>query len=98
MFQQCLKLGAENKIAVCLVRIKQRLFADTVAGEEQRLFTRIPDREREHPTKVLNAIDAVRVVKMYNGLCIRLCVKSVPAFLEIGADLLIIVDLAVEYY
>ncbi len=59
-------------------------------------FGLVPDRDREHPAQVLQAIDAVFVVEMDDRLGVRMGVKPVAALLEVLTQLAVIVDLAVE--
>src|SRR5688572_17889857 len=74
----------------------QRLDPETVAGEEQRLRRGVPDGEREHTAQLLHAIGALVLVEMENGLGVALGRERVSAGQELGAELAIVVDLAVE--
>src|SRR5438045_3930003 len=53
---------AEDEIAVRLVRIQKRLFANAVACDKKTLVPRIPDRECEHPAKMQKRLGTIFVI------------------------------------
>jgi len=96
MLQNSPKLRAKDQIAIWLVRIEQRLFADAVASEKEVFFRLIPDSKSKHTAEVLQTALAVFIVKTQNDLGIGFCVKFMPACLKIFPEILIIIDLAIE--
>jgi hypothetical protein len=76
--------------------IKERLLAEPVAGEHEPLPLRVPDREREHAIQRLGAPLPELLVKMDQDLGVAARLEAVPLRLERAAQLLVVVDLAVE--
>ena len=88
-------LRREIKFSVvkCVV---QRLFAETVARDQQRLPAIIPKRECEHASQLLHTISAHFLVKMDNSFCITVRGKMMSVRLQLGAEFWKVVDFTVE--
>src|SRR5688572_25161534 len=56
MQQQRLELRAEDPHAVCKLRVEERLHAQPVAREKQRLPVAVPQRKSEHAAETLHAV------------------------------------------
>ncbi len=97
MGQQRLELGAEDEQPVGQQRVMKRLHAEPVAREEQRLPVAVPQREGEHAAEALDAGFAPLLPGMDDHLGIAPGVKAVAALGELGNQLLVVVDLAVEH-
>ena len=83
MSEQSLWLGRVDQLAVKNA-VVERLFAKTVAGEDQLFLPRVPQRDREHSVEMIDKILAVLLVKMRNDLGVGLRDELVTAFLEIA--------------
>src|ERR1700694_2010645 len=93
-----LQLARERqlKIAALRQRVIERFHAEPVASKQQSLALRIPEREREHPTQVQNAIVAMLLVEVNDHLGVAASRKAMTARLELAAQLPEVVDLPVE--
>ena len=94
--EQRLQLGAEKKRAVRERRVVERLDAEPVAREEERLPVAVPEREREHAAEALDAALAPRLPRMHDHLGVALRAEGVAEPRELGNERLVVVDLAVE--
>ena len=94
MLEDRLDLGAEEH-ALRQQRVVQRLDAEPIAGEEELAPARVPDREGEHPVQALDARGALLLVEVDDRLGVGRGPEAVPARLEPGAQLAVVVDLAV---
>jgi hypothetical protein len=59
-------------------------------------LARIPEREREHPAQESNHLDPVLLVEMDERLGVAVGAEAVPTCAQLGAQLDIIVNLAIE--
>ncbi len=75
---------------------EERLLPEPVARREQPLARRIPDREGEHSAQRLHAPVAVPLVEREEDLGIAGRPEAETIALELGAQLPVVVDLAVE--
>ena len=75
----------------------ERLDAETVARAEQLLFGRIPDREGKHAVQVPGAVLAPLAVGLEDHLGVAAGHKGMTFLLQIGAQLSVVVDGAVEH-
>ena len=82
MREQGLWLGRVEQLAVKNA-VVQRFLAKSVAGEDKLFFSRVPQRDREHPVEVLDKILAVDLVKMRDDLGVGLRDEFVAFLLEI---------------
>ena len=70
--------------------------ADTVAGEEEALVRVVPERDREHPADALEEALAVLLVEVRDDLDVPDAAERVPLRLELGTQLAVVVELAVD--
>jgi hypothetical protein len=96
MQQQRLELRAEYDASVGQLGVVQRLHAEAVARDEQRLAATIPDCEREHAVEALQALDAPFLPRVHDHLGIRARAEGVAALEQLRLDLHEVEDLAVE--
>src|SRR5205823_5297636 len=75
----------------------ERLYAVRVAGEKKRALAFVPDREGEHPAQALEHRAPVAGVEMQKRFRIGRRAEARALGLELGAQLRIIVNLAVEH-
>ena len=75
----------------------QRLDANPVAGDEQLLGARVPDRERKHPAQFVHAHLAEVFVQVNDGLRVAVCAELVAFGFEPVAQLGKVVDLTIEH-
>jgi hypothetical protein len=74
----------------------ERLYPQAVAREQQALGRGIPDRKGEHAAQLRDAVRAELLVEVEDGLGVAVGAQHVPAGYEPAAQLLVVVDLAVE--
>ena len=93
-----LQLARERDVDVAVLRqrVVQRLHPEPVAREQQPLPLRVPEREREHPAEVLDAVVAVLLVEVHDHLGVAARGEPVALRLELGAQRAKVVDLPVE--
>ncbi len=96
MRDQRLQLRAEQQQPARQQRVVQRLDAEPVAGEEERLAIPIPQREREHAAEPLDAVLAPLLPGMNDHLGVAAGPEAVSKLREFRDQRLIVVDLAVE--
>ena len=89
-----LHLGREVEGSV-VDRVVQRLDAEAVARREQRAVAVIPDGVRELTAQRMHGPRALRFIEMQRDLAIRARSEGVPLALELRADALEVVELAV---
>ena len=76
--------------------VEERFLANPVSGEERPSTTRIPDAEREHAGKAVDAIVTVFLVEMEDHFGVRVGSEPVPGGLEAGTQVEGVVNLPVE--
>src|SRR5512135_1428406 len=91
------ELRAEDELPLRQQRVVERLHAEPVASEEQRLPITVPQREREHAAEALDAGFAPLLPGVDDHLGVALRMKAVPTARELRNELLVVVDLAVEH-
>src|SRR5262245_371312 len=74
----------------------QRLFADTVARQEEPALAPIPDREGEHPAEPFDALFAFVLVKMDDGFGVTARAQLVAPRDQQTAKFAVVVYFAVE--
>src|SRR3569623_3631856 len=79
-------------------RVVERLDAETVAREEQRLAVAIPDREGEHAAHALDAAVAPLLPGVHDHLSVGARTKGVAGGDQLRHQLLVVVDFTVEYH
>ncbi len=97
MMQHGFHLGTEHQLSVGQQRVMERLHAEPIAREEKRLARAVPQDKREHATETLNTIRAPRLPTVNDHFGVGARAKGVPQRLQLGNELLIVIDLAVEY-
>ena len=93
--KDALLLGGEYRRLVCRGQV-HRLDAERIASEEQAALHRIPDRDAEHATQVVDHIGTPVVEANDDRLAVATGIKGVAQPLELLAELDVVVDLAVE--
>ncbi len=95
-FEQALLLAAERGAAVA-GRDEQRLDPERIARDEQLACVGVPDREREHSAQAPDRVLTPVVECSDDGLGVALGEElGVVVLDQFGADLQVVVDLAVE--
>ena len=94
-FEQRLDLGGEVDAVRVLVQ-EERLLAEAVAGEEEPVARRVPDREGEHAAQVAHDLVAPMLVAAQQHLGVGVEREAVAAGVELLTQLAEIVDLAIE--
>ena len=97
MGKQCFRLGGPEQFAAKRPVI-QGLFAKTVAGDDELFSPCVPERERVHPVEVIHEVLAVLFVKVRQYLGVGLGNELVTTFFEVGADLAVVIQLAVHHH
>ncbi len=96
MAQERLYLRAKDQLAIHLC-VEQWPDAHSIASKEQAALDGVPDGNGKLPVEVLQTGGAHLLVKMQDDFGVGVCGEAVPAGLELGAQLHIVVDLAVEH-
>src|ERR1035437_8944355 len=94
MLQQSLDLGTEQELRRRLPVI-QRLLAQAIARQEQRLAARIPNRRGEHAVKLFDALRPRLLIEVQEGLDVAVRAETVASLLQAPAQILVIIDLAI---
>ena len=92
--EQRLHLRGEREQARPVV-VVERLLAGTVAGDQEALPPRVPEREREHPVERFHDLVLALLVEVKDHLPVALA-REAMAVLQLLAQLAEVVDLAVE--
>src|SRR5262249_38925257 len=90
-------LGGEDQPSLDLA-VVERLDAQAIAGQKQLPVPFVPDRQPEHAAEVVDAALTIFFIQMDDGLGIARGVKDMAAALQLAAELLEVVDFAVEDY
>jgi len=78
------------------VRIDQGLLAHAVAGQHPALSGGIPQGNRKHPPETLDEMLPLLLIEVHGDLGVRAGGEAVAPAFQVGAQLLKIIDLAVE--
>ena len=97
VLEQRLQLRAEREHAAVPV-VVERLHAEMVAREEERLLALVPEREREHARDPVEHALAPLLPGVDEHLGVAVGVERVPGRRELAAQALEVVDLAVEHH
>ncbi len=97
IFEDGFQLRSEDK-PVRLAADVHRLFAEAVARDDQALARHVPDRHAEHPAQIFHKICAFLFVEMDNRFGIGFRAEVVAGFFEPLAQLLEIINFAVQNY
>ena len=93
--QQRLQLGRERQPTGDASPV-QRLDPEAVPREHEAALARVPDRHREHATQPFRELNSVLLVEVNEHLGVRVVrAHAVTLALELGAQLRVVVDLAV---
>ena len=95
MRQERLDLAAVDQ-AAAVVLVVEGLDAEQVARAHQALLRRVPDGDGEHAAQLLEHAGSPRLVAVHDGLGVAVRDELVAQRLQLGAQLLEVVDLAVE--
>ena len=95
--EQRLQRGGEADAVAALVDV-ERLDAEPVAGEDQPPGAVLDHRDREHAEEVVDEVGAPLGVGLEHDLGVRRREEAVPGRLELGAQLLVVVDDPVEHH
>jgi len=82
-------------ITIVSVDVIKRLDAESIAGDEELSFLRVPDRESKHAAQVVDASVAVIFVKMKNRFGVAVSAIDVTTRFEVVTIICVVVDLAV---
>ena len=77
-------------------RVEERLDAEAVAGQQQRARAAVPGGEGEHPPQPREHLRAVAAEELEQHLGVAGSAQLEAVGLELGAQLAVVVDLAVE--
>src|SRR5262245_43811549 len=95
MSQHCLELRSEDEFFLVSIEV-ERLDANSIAGQDQSAGLPVPDGEREHAAQPIHEPVAHFLIEMDEDFGIAVSLEAMAAGLEVGAERLIVVDLAVE--
>ena len=95
MDEDGLQLGAEVEVVAAMCDV-ERLDADAVPGQNQPPVGVGPDGDGEHAAQPLEARGVPFQECVENGFSVAMGMKAMSGFFELGADLKMVVDLAVE--
>ena len=87
---------AEEKLVASL-RIKERLLSKAIAREQQPLRLLVPERETEHSAQITKTFDAFFFEHVRDHFGVGVRAKDVTSSGQLGAQLEIVVDFAVEH-
>jgi hypothetical protein len=90
-----LQLGGEDDL-IGEQRVVERLDAQPVARQHQRLRWGVPHREPEHPLQVLEGVPPPHLPRVDDHLGVRAAAEHVALRAQPARELAIVVDLAVE--
>jgi hypothetical protein len=93
--QKGAQLGTEGEPRV-LRPVVERLDPDPVAGDEEPLPVGVPDGEREHAAEPVDHLLPVVLVQVDEGFGVAARAKPVAPALQLRAERVVVVDLAVE--
>ena len=93
--QEGLDFAAPNQTAA-LMLVVQRLDAEDIARQHQLLFLGIPDGDGKHAAQALEHARAPCLIAMHDGLGVAVGLELIAHALKLGAQLLKVVNLAVE--
>src|SRR5688572_4358509 len=95
MRQHRLQLGGEDDL-VGQHRVVERLDAEAIAREHQRLRRLVPHGQAEHALEILEGVAATHLPGVDDGLRVRAGPEDVAGGGETAGQLTVVVDLAVE--
>ncbi len=96
MNQQRLELGTKNQRALRRQGVVEGFFAHPVSRQQKGTTARVPNREAEHPSEVLDARRPIFFVRMDDHFGVGIGEKAMSSLPEIALKLTIVVNLPVE--
>ena len=93
--KQCLDLGSEAE-SLAVIGVVQGLDAKGIAGDEKSLFAVVPDGKGIHAAEFVQHRFALEFVKVKEDLGVALGNEAAAFGFELGTELAVVVDLAVE--
>ena len=98
MRQKALDFRAKEKRAVIRrLAIIQRLDAEHIPRQKEAVRFRVPDGEGKHPTHAVEDALAPFGVAVHQNLAVSVTLEMIAFLLELGTDLLVIIDLTVKH-
>src|SRR5260221_10563910 len=94
--EQRLQLRCEEQPTIVEHGVIERLLAEAVAGEKQRLFPLVPQRKGKHAAEALQTIRAPFLPGVNDDLGIRMGAEAMSPVRQLCRKGLEIVDLAIE--
>src|SRR6185503_19698991 len=94
-FQKSFDLRREADYAIIGKRVVQRLDSQSIARKNKPSPRRVPNRKREHSSKLLDRAWAVFFVKMNDSFGVAGCLILMAARFEIRPQISMVIDLAV---
>src|SRR4051794_22450808 len=98
MLMEGFQLGTKQERIACPAVI-HRLLSEPIAGQSERAFATVPDGETEHAVETLDRFaDAPLLEGGEHDFRVRMAAETMTVLVQICADLLEVVDLAVEHH
>ena len=98
MLEETLDLAAEQQIAVGGLIVVERLDAEDVTRAKELAGAHVVHHEAVHATQAIDQTLSPLLIAVHEDLGVGVAVERVPRGLELGAELLKVVDLAVEHH
>ena len=98
MLMKLLNLTAEQQIAVGGLIVAERLDAEDVTRAKELARAHVVHHEAVHATQAIDQAFSPLLIAVHEDLGVGVAVERVPRGLELGAELLKVVDLAVEHH
>lgn len=89
------EFAGEDELSAA-VGVVERLFAESIAGQDKLLLSAVPDGDGEHAIEMGEAIGTEIFVEVDDGLGIAFGAKLVAGAFESSAEFAVIVDFAIE--
>src|SRR5690349_8696569 len=78
------------------MRIEERLLPQMIGGQEHAPAALVPEGEGKHPAQAANHVTAPLLITVHNHFSVSVRTKLMASRYQFGAQLLEVVDLAVE--
>ena len=98
MLEEALDLGAEHQVALVGLVVVERLDAEDVARAKELAGAHVVHHEAVHTAQALDQALTPLLIAVHEDLGVGVAVERVTRGLELGAELLEVVDLAVEHH
>ena len=93
--EQCFHFGSHVQ-GVVVKRVIQWLDAEAIARSKQRVARRVPKHERKFAAQAMQCLRPEILVEVQGDLAVRSRAEVVPRTLELGANRLEVVELAID--